>query len=124
MNIRKAILKAADHIEANPKRFDFDSVNVPRSPGCGTPGCAIGWIAHFARVRSFREILPALVGIDSGLTFYTRLDEYDYNWHKSAQVCAAALRYFADKYHPAPGVRGIPKSVRAIFETEQSAVVC
>jgi hypothetical protein len=35
-DIRDAILKAADHIERNPNRFDFSAVMVP--PHCGAPG--------------------------------------------------------------------------------------
>ena len=45
MNIRTAILKAADSIEQNPHLFSFKSLAIPNKD-CGTPGCAIGWIAY------------------------------------------------------------------------------
>ena len=48
MNVREAILAAADHIETYPKKFSFASVEVPSRRSCGTPGCALGWIGHFA----------------------------------------------------------------------------
>ena len=47
MNLRNAILQAADTIEQNPSLFEFTSVQRP-DPECGTPACALGWIAAYA----------------------------------------------------------------------------
>jgi hypothetical protein len=129
MNTREAILRSADHIERRPGEFDFDSVDIPDRPGCGTPGCAIGWIAHFTgydeiNSRGFDRVLPV-----TATEFYIRMDEmsggarpvpgsFSYvegEWRTSAAVCAATLRRYADTYHPAESRDPIPASVRAIF---------
>ncbi len=109
MNIREAILKAADHIERNPRMFNFDEVVVPGN--CGTPGCALGWIGHFSGVRPTdlqiwafvnRDVCKPILGMPAG-TFYDRMDELhgQTTWRHSAAECAFALRLYADKYHPA-----------------------
>lgn len=132
MNIREAILKAADVIDQRPEEFNFG--NMVPDPACGSPGCALGWIAfladeaRFAKPRgksAYREWISselfAWMGVDEG-EFYDRMDEFDDRWINSAKQCAAAMRLYADKYHPAPSL-GIPESVRAIFETKQSELV-
>ena len=117
MNIRKAILKAADSIEQNPKLFDFYSIKRPDS-GCGTPGCAIGWVAfHLGFLAKewpleMERIFKSL-GVPSSEEFYGHMFILNEEWSASADACAAALRLYADKYHPA---QGIPDSVLAIFE--------
>lgn len=101
MDIREAILAAADHIERNPDDFDFDSVSVPTR--CGSPGCAIGWVAHFARCDwgDVAELMGLRRGDDTLL--YTRLSILaGATWYQHAAVCAKGLRAYADKYHPAP----------------------
>jgi hypothetical protein len=134
MNVREAILKAAATIEANPRAFDFDGV-VP-VPECGTPGCALGWIALLAGVERLNVAgriywdhaqLSTFLEIPGGYPdgiFYERMDKLaGYAWHRSAELCARGLRLYADEYHPAPVVKraGIPASVRAIFDTEVAA---
>ncbi len=125
MNIRQAILKAADSIEKNPNLFDFNSVVDP-SLKCGTPGCALGWIGfHLDMERrwggGFRNGLDSVsekIGMsDDQLKFYSVMDGLcgNYDWRKSADECARGLRFLADKYHP---VQGIPDSVLAIFNQE------
>lgn len=114
MNIRQAILKSADHIEQRPTEFDYDSVDIPESPGCGTPACAIGWIAHFLEVPSFpHPTFDGIVECDA-CEFYTRMDEMSGGgrpededapyikgrWREDAAVCADTLRRYAEKYHP------------------------
>ena len=47
MNVYEAIVKAAWAIENHPQEFDFNSQVYPPGPGCGTPGCALGWIGTF-----------------------------------------------------------------------------
>lgn len=131
MNIREAILKAADHIEANPHRFDFDSVLVPGKT-CGSPGCALGWIAAFAGQQSGKEFQTNdLIGCGD-LEFYSRMDDIEApfdgdkpalacHWMNSAPGCAEVLRLYADKYHPAEKPQGIPDNVRGLFTPRVAA---
>ena len=100
--VRTAILKAADHIENNPHEFLYKEVCVP---DCGTPGCAAGWIAHFMGVKfgtpCWGTFLMPILGINSNV-FIDRMDAIQfYHWRVDAQVCAATLRHYADKHHPA-----------------------
>jgi hypothetical protein len=116
MNIRDAILKAADHIESHPEEFDFHSVD---RPGCGTPGCALGWIGVFGEVtkpagRSWLGAVSDYIAVDS-VVFYQRMSELDGYWTVFHDSCARALRAYADKYHPAESRSLIPESVRVIF---------
>ena len=125
MDIRQAILKAADWIEGHPSEFLFSSSSRPSHPGCGTPGCALGWIGTFlyadAELKpwpSFGSCLPDL-GFKDSLDFYCLLSEaengvkrnptavdgpthwtYGASWVYKAEGCARALRLYADKYHP------------------------
>lgn len=112
MNIREAILKAADHIERNPKAFNFQSIYVPDTD-CGTPGCALGWIGHYLGMResgansaplSEFSVPPAL-GLGTftvgNREFYGRMDDLAEGWRYDASLCATGLRLYADKYHPA-----------------------
>jgi hypothetical protein len=111
MNIRQAILAAADHIERNPGEFRFHSVAIPGFPSCGTPGCAIGWIASFMGMKDSQWGKAFSVGDRKnilGLTdmeFYGRMDDLtDCDWKVSPAICVIALRLYADKYHPAKPV--------------------
>jgi hypothetical protein len=108
MQIRDAILAAASHIERNPGEFAFSSINIPDGPGCGTPGCAIGWIAAFRKgeYQSFNgkawNAVCNPMGINDSL-FYDRMCVLDggHEWKHDAARCAGALRAYAYKYHPA-----------------------
>lgn len=112
MNIRIAILRAADQIMHNPQTFDFDS--CVRPDGCGTPGCALGWISVFANRFGINPVRNAanLLLPDSRrpeAEFYDRmrmietehLGVHRGSWHHKAEVCARALRVYADLFHPA-----------------------
>ena len=113
MNIRQAILKAADSIEQYPKLFDYNSCKCPNY-GCGTPGCALGWIGFHlgravkvngARQGKFENGLDDIASFttDDGdaVTFYNRMHGISrFSWQKNAAKCAKALRLYADKYHP------------------------
>ena len=123
MNIRTAILKAADSIEQNPGLFGFGYISIP--DGCGTPGCALGWIGHHLGhttiISGVSEKMGCPLGTrsdfpggDTDFGFYDRMEELNEDWKFSADNCAPALRLYADKYHPSAG---IPDSVLAIFET-------
>jgi hypothetical protein len=115
MNIRDAILKAADHIEQNPRQFNFGSIKIPRKSDCGTPGCALGWIGFFGGLtwkesdydsewcvlRASNELLGHDDQMHSSSVFYDKMGALVSGWKDSAPRCAAALRLYADKYHPA-----------------------
>lgn len=113
MDIRQAILKAADWIELHPEEFDFRETEVP---ACGTPGCALGWIGTFAGCERGSSIdMPPgsptkLLGLNSQLRFYERMDAFfgggayantESRWRHNPMQCARGLRLYADKYHPA-----------------------
>lgn len=117
MGIRGAILKAADHIGANPDLFRYFNIRVPGN--CGTPGCALGWIGFFGNAvpagEDWRSIsyvardlsehsackAPPLMSISS-TEFYCRMALLQPGWTQNPEKCASGLRLYADKYHPAP----------------------
>lgn len=120
MIIRDAILAAASHIERNPGEFDFMRSAPPSGPGCGSPGCAAGWIGafHGSGLLTVEAISREVLGLtpeirdNSFLTceaaceaaFYNRMDAAHgtpRDWMWSADLCAAALRAYADRWHPA-----------------------
>lgn len=111
MDIRTAILKTADHVEHNPGEFNFWSLSIPQRPGCGTPGCALGWIATFMGRRDRKDGRLERTSRDflriAATTFYDRMDTLcgDDAWRRSASLCAATLRKYADKYYPAAPIQ-------------------
>ena len=124
MTVREAILKTADSIERHPRLFNFSSC-VTANPDCGTPGCALGWLAFHLGVagNNFTKVCE-LIGLTDSLDnsnhgqFYSRMNALDAGreWKVSAALCATTLRQYADKYHPAPARTDfIPSSVREIF---------
>ncbi len=104
MNIREAILKAADHIEAYPQWFDYNPVIVP-SRSCGTPGCALGWIGFFMGLgkKSVADVAFRMDLLGGSMEFYDGMNKVNKSagWISNAEKCAKALRLYADKYHPA-----------------------
>jgi hypothetical protein len=123
-NIYTAIMKAADHIERHPRDFDFSVGDIPSE--CGTPGCALGWIGHFAgKSGTFMDVCECLGLVEpiADKQFYRRMDAVVYalpyhdDWYRSAKRCAHVLRLYAAKYHaPAkPVFTGLPDIVREIF---------
>lgn len=116
----QAILAAADHIETQPKAYDFGTYSYP---ACGTPGCALGWVAAIAKLPmdnrhygcwNMRPITEFLGEDEDNFTeqrFYMRMDklapatredvegETVMVWTQEAGACAAALRQYAQKYH-------------------------
>lgn len=114
MNIYDAIMKAADRIETHPKSFDFYSCDMPHP--CGTPGCAIGWIAYYAGAKSMAYFVSTqfpdghfYVAMDS-LVGESPRDQVGERvtwgpWTKDAKLCALGMRLFAEKHHaPRPVV--------------------
>jgi hypothetical protein len=104
VEIREAILKAADHIEKHPREFDGDSVTVPDLNKCGTPGCAIGWILSFSGEEegdyAWHRVCKKHLGV-TDLDFYLRMNEIEASgwWRKNNVLCAETMRLYADKYH-------------------------
>ena len=127
MEIREAILKAADSIEMNPELFNFSSTVLP-SRDCGTPGCALGWIATYSDGACLTScgrgwLYDRVLDINDSL-FYNRMSAISFYWITSAEECAKALRAYADKYHPAkqPAKKSaIPDSVMQIFREAEAA---
>lgn len=117
MKIYNAIMMAADHIERNPREFDYYCTGVPDAP-CGSPGCAIGWVNFFTSTCGPGERLlnerwlyispnsagrrpiscKAALGVDDG-KFYARMDELSGGWRAHALECARALRRYAERHH-------------------------
>lgn len=108
MNLREATLKAADQIEQHPETFDFMSCHLP-DLSCGTPGCALGWIAIFAGIRPPKSELGDANTIGfiaaemkvSQSEFYGRMDEccdMDTEWIDNPAVCAKGLRIYAERF--------------------------
>lgn len=100
MDIRSAILKAADRIESNPDCFEFDRIGVPT---CGAPGCALGWIGVYLGMTGSIERVAQALGVYSQTEFYNNIHTLpDWNgWINSASHCARILRDYADAFHPA-----------------------
>lgn len=99
MSIREAILKAADHIEANPHLYNFCFCLVPGM--YGNQGCMMAWTAYFmgyAPGTCSQETAGEYLGV-STVEFLGRTGK-----HGSRMVAENAvkdLRHYADKYHPA-----------------------
>lgn len=101
--IREAILKAADHIEAHPEEFN---IYRGRYPSRGAQGCALAWIGYFIGhedcdfywISVAEKLLPTM----HELGFYRVLTEFIGNceWTRQADLCAKALRLYADKHFP------------------------
>lgn len=124
MNIRQAMLKAADSIEVKPELFRFTSIHIPHD--CDTPGCALGLIGYFAGASGLSLIcVPPLLGLNGDWwneahVFYDRMGAFHDDWRHSAKNCADALRKYADKYHPADN-QGIPENILAILNEKAVA---
>src|SRR5258706_12545814 len=118
-----ALMKAANHIEANPDYFNFATVVVPKY--LSQHGCAIGWTAYFferTKIRKwFRWITPEafwiagdetseeMFGVDQR-EFFIRMERLQQWFRIKPLDCALALREYAARYH------GIPESVQRIFQ--------
>jgi hypothetical protein len=125
MNIRQAVLKAADHIERNPHLYEFYRNEVPE---CGTPGCMLGWIGHFLGVKGSvgYEVCPAM-GLGEGQDGFIRNGIHELaveeskrtnqwaNYAGDAKTAARLMRLWVDRHHPAESRALIPESVRRIF---------
>ncbi len=108
VTLRQAILSAADHIESHPETFDFPETCVPHD--CGSPGCALGWIA-FAVGRRSGSCHTAVEDIGLGVDhFYETMNALNSqfeqrtgdcsNWMDEATLCATLMREYAEKHYP------------------------
>lgn len=111
--VYEAILLAADHIERNPQDFNFGAIYIPH--GCGSPGCALGWVGFHLGITNDTidasdgwldriQLTAHRLGCDSEYKphmFYSRMDALcgSSNWQRNASLCAATLRLYAAKYH-------------------------
>jgi len=136
VNIREAILRAADALEANPSLFKYHATRVPE---CGSPGCLVGLIACFAGYAPGTRVFAVTSGDEPEAVKKWALPGHGALWERihslvnfrgalsatPPHLLVEAMRLYADKYHPAeaPKPRGIPDSVRAIFTQTEPANV-
>ena len=121
MNIRIAILKAADSIERNPESYAF--FQGDKLIGDSPRGCMLVWIGHFAGVEQVSRYYSDDVAQYLGLRY---LNDFTSKCCKliTTEVydnpvgATAVLRKYADKYHP---VQGIPESILTIFNEKAVA---
>lgn len=112
MNVRQALLAAADHIEANPQAYCF---NNSAKPDCGSLGCLMGWVGVFAEVKDknkrdraapgyANQVAQKVLGLTSWAHFVSLGSELGafFNYTQDSKQAAGMLRAYADKYHPAP----------------------
>jgi hypothetical protein len=116
-----AIMKAADSIEREPRRFNFQAGGI-YDPVCATPMCALGWIGAHAdsTLLSFDQVPDKVLGMSRGFgvrCFYLRMDRIQLSWRYNPSLCAGALRIYAEIYHKPPKTE-LPAQVKAIFEKE------
>jgi len=115
MNIRTAIMKAADSIEQNPCSYEYAQGQAPIGPA--STGCMLIWIGHFADIRFTGRIYSNDVARALGLThwhdFTIRIQALKGMGYTTAEAAPKALRLYADKYHSA-----IPDNVIQLFNVE------
>lgn len=127
VNLYTAIMKAADHIERNPKQYAFHATLIPP---CGTPGCMLGWIGHFAGVGDRRDVLEAvnreLLGLHgddhTDCEFYDRIEaSQHFTKLTDAPSIAKCLREYAETYHghQKPTERNFARELEQKLLTEQ-----
>ncbi len=115
MNIREAILKAADHIERNKTSLSFMSTQRPSIDG---QGCPLAWIGFFAGIErregdhpspylyAHSTVAPLITGLyweEAQKEFFDRMNALrgSAGWTCDPRGAAKTLRAYADKYHPA-----------------------
>lgn len=121
MNIRQAMLLAADRIERSPSCYNFYNA---RSPGHRDDGCIIGWTAYYMGEQpnqecgvdgdgSLRNLCGKLFGVTPRV-FFDRIIALNKRTFVETEFVAKAMRAYADKFLPAEPA-GIPDGVRDIF---------
>jgi hypothetical protein len=125
-SVYDAIVKAADHIEQYPGRYDYQETSVPR--GTSDAGCMLGRIAQYhggefcnadavapqllamGPSEFFREIAHLMLGREPD--FHKKSDFQSLHHPRKA---AAALRHFANRFRPKH--IGLPAAVVDIFNS-------
>lgn len=126
-NIYESIMKAADQIEKYPDSFKYEYPRILGGGGCGSVGCAFGWIAHFAgelpgdTQKCLNERAPMVLGVPYWASveesFESRMTDLRWDWQKNAQSCAMALRMYAERYHkPSVVLRSDKELVEALVK--------
>lgn len=122
--IRGAILRAADRIEALPSSYRFMALGLPDGDGCGTPHCMIGWIGHELGMTGYVFNVTAKTDI-SELQLYSSCQV---GYTKEASKAVARMRAYADRYFPAevaepstPALEPSYLTFRQRFEREMAA---
>lgn len=109
-------------------QFNYQCTLVPE---CGSPGCAVGWVAHFRgvmpSVRVIDEMCMDALGIQYWGTFVPRMDSLERPeeyWRSNADECAAVLRRYAARHHATDkaAVTGLPDIVREIFTNPRQTI--
>lgn len=119
MNIRQAMLMAADHIERHPEAFAPCQAQTK-----GNLGCPLAWAGEFLGICGATRTLAAIrgwevseivgVNVDRDTAFINEMGQLvgvDF-MRMTATDAARAFRLYADRYHPA---EPIPPAVREIF---------
>lgn len=97
MDIYNAIMKAAEEVLVG-KQFDYLSCWTPQ-PKCGTPGCAVGWVAHARGLNGHvGDVCKEALGVTYG-DFEIRMSTVRPQWWVSPRACSEGLRLYAAKYH-------------------------
>lgn len=101
--IRAAILKTAALFETRPELYNFNKITVP---GCGSPGCMLGWIGVHLGIPAGSSVdfdVCQAIGINSQELYNHCASWRDASgcttrYTEDAAVAAGALRAFANKY--------------------------
>jgi hypothetical protein len=133
----ETLMKVADFIEANPKRFSFIKPCTPNDDK--GVACPIAWVGFFAprktwlfglikaeRPRLPNDVCKTYLGCDETwfLSEMDRLGGRFWTMDHSGMMAVRGLRRIASEhYRPQQNANAIPSSVRAIFETAQSVTV-
>lgn len=117
--IRSAILRAADRIEREPGCYNFGSIDTPRSGGCGTPHCMLGWIGfelciYNECITRVYEVLDISVG-------YPLYEMCAVGHTVDAGIAAVGMRAYADKYFPAEKLDAAYVAFRSTLKTMEGA---
>lgn len=104
LQIRTALLAAAETFEVKPGLFDYGEVKVPP---CGSPGCVVGMIGFHLGMKMGTDIsdVAHLLGFDDGSFhehgMYNAFTEvYGCGWRDSPKEAAEMLRLYADAKFP------------------------
>ena len=124
MNIRQAILKAADSVE-HSGNYEFMCVTIH---DCGTPMCMLGWIGHHLGLRGGISNAVNAIGLKDEMEFYLFLRAQGINdsaFHSKPSEAARGMRLFADAHFPEPSASRalIPKGVARIFRMSHAELV-